>query len=170
MSPLEIAGLTIFILVLFAGFFSTLFGLPGTIIIFGDVLVYALATGFTKIGFKILFILAILMILAEAVEFFLGVWGAARFGASKSGIWASVIGGIIGAAVLTPVLMGLGLVIGAFAGAFIAVLIVELIRQQRMKPALRAGLGAVLGRIGGTLTKGALSIAMIIITLINIYS
>ncbi|MBN1663538.1 MAG: DUF456 domain-containing protein [Deltaproteobacteria bacterium] len=170
MSPLEIAGLTIFILVLFAGLFSIIFGLPGTVIIFIDVLLYAAATGFMKIGFKILLILALLMILAEALEFLLGVMGAARFGASKKGLWASVIGSMIGAVVMTPFLMGIGAIIGVFLGGFSGTLIVELIQRQRIKPALRAGFGAVLGRIAGIIAKGTLSAAMIIITLIHIYS
>jgi uncharacterized protein YqgC (DUF456 family) len=170
LSPLEIAGLTIFIIVLFLGLFSIIFGLPGTVIIFIDILLYAIITGFTKIGFKILIILAILMILAEALEFLLGMSGAARFGASKKGVWASVIGSMIGAAIMMPYLLGLGAIIGVFIGGFMGVLIIEFIRQQRMKPALRAGFGAMLGRIAGIVAKGTLSIIMIVITLINIYS
>lgn len=170
MSPLEIAGLTIFILVLFIGIFSTIFGLPGTIIIFIDVLLYSLITGFEKIGIKILIILAILMILAECLDFALGMAGAVRFGSSKKGLWASAIGSIVGAILMTPYLMGLGVIIGAFAGGFIGVLMIELIRQQKLKPALRAGYGAIMGRIAGIFAKGILSLVMIIITLINIYS
>ncbi|MBN1382867.1 MAG: DUF456 domain-containing protein [Deltaproteobacteria bacterium] len=170
MSPLEIAGLTIFILVLLLGIFSIIFGFPGTVIIFIDVLIYAIITGFTKIGLKILIILAVLMIIAEVIEFFLGVAGAAKFGASNKGIWASIIGSIIGAMIMTPYLMGLGMIIGAFIGGFFGVLVVELIRQQGMRPAFRAGYGAFLGRVAGIFVKGILSIVMIVITLMNIYS
>jgi len=170
LSPLDIAGLTIFILVLFLGLFSIIFGLPGTVAIFIDVLIYAVVTGFTKIGWKILIVLAVLMVLAETLEFFLGVTGAARFGASRKAIWASIIGGFVGAALLTPYFLGMGTLIGVFAGGFLGTLAIELVRQQKMKPALRAGLGAVLGRMMGIITKGTLSIIMIIITLMNIYS
>ena len=38
MTPLEFAGLTVFILVLLIGFFSILMGLPGTLVILFDVL------------------------------------------------------------------------------------------------------------------------------------
>jgi uncharacterized protein YqgC (DUF456 family) len=135
-----------------------------------DVLIYAVVTGFAKIGWKILIVLAVLMVLAEALEFFLGVTGAARFGASRKAIWASFIGGFAGAAILTPYFLGLGTLIGVFMGGFLGTLAVELVRQQKMKPALRAGMGAVAGRITGIIAKGILSIAMIIITLMNIYS
>ena len=39
MTPLEAAGLTIFILVLLIGFFATLLGLPGTLVILLDAFV-----------------------------------------------------------------------------------------------------------------------------------
>lgn len=170
MSPLETIGLTIFILILFVGIFTTLLGMPGTIIILINVIFYALFTGFEKIGFKIIVILILLSVLAEAIDFALGMLGAARFGASSQGIWASVIGSIIGAVVMTPILYGLGTVVGIFLGGFMAVLIVELIRQGQLKPALRAGYGAFLGRFGGILIKGSFSLIMIILTLSNIYS
>ena len=54
MTPLEIGGLTLFILVLLFGAFSILFGFPGTVIILIDAVVYAAITGFGRIGFKIL--------------------------------------------------------------------------------------------------------------------
>ena len=44
----EIAGLTVFILVLFMGIFSIVFGIPGTAVILIDVILYALITGFEK--------------------------------------------------------------------------------------------------------------------------
>jgi hypothetical protein len=53
LSPFEIAGLTVFILVLFLGVFLTVFGLPGTVLILIDVVAYALLTGFAQIGFKV---------------------------------------------------------------------------------------------------------------------
>jgi len=170
LSPLEIIGLTLFILILFAGIFSTLFGIPGTIIILLDVILYAMITGFEKIGIKLIIVLIVLSVLAEAIDFALGMMGAAKFGASPKGVWASVIGGVIGAVVMTPTLFGLGTVMGMFLGGFTAVLIVELIHQRQLKPALRAGYGAFLGRFGGIFVKGFFSLIMIILTLTNIYS
>jgi hypothetical protein len=67
-TPLEFAGLTIFILVLLVGFFSILLGLPGTLVILFDVLVYALATGFNRIGFKILLVLVVISAVAESLD------------------------------------------------------------------------------------------------------
>ncbi len=170
MTPFEIAGLTIFILILFAGIFSIVFGIPGTVIILIDVLLYALITGFENIGFKIIVILIAISLLAETQDFMLGVKGAARFVISKRAIWIAIIGAFLGAVMMTPVLFGLGAVLGIFLGGFAGVLIVELIRQSGLKPALRASYSTIMERVAGTLVKGFCALLMVAITMMNIYS
>ena len=170
LTPVEIAGLTIFILVLFMGIFAIILGMPGTLIILVDVILYALITGFERIGILMIVLLIIISILAEAMDFALGMSGAANFGITKRGIMASLIGSIAGAAVMTPVLLGFGTVIGIFLGGFAGFLIVELIRQATLKSSLRAGYGAILGRVAGTLMKGFCALIMIVLSLTNIYS
>ena len=170
MTPLEIAGLTIFILLLFIGIFSILFGIPGTVIVLIDVILYALFTGFDKIGIKILIILLVISLLAETIDFALEMAGIARFGISKKMIWASAIGGFIGATIMTPLLYGLGTIAGTFLGGFTGVMMIDIIHQSRLKPALKMGYGLFFGRCAGMLVKGFLTLIMIIITLTNIYS
>jgi len=169
-TPLEITGITLFLLVLFAGIFSIVLGMPGTVIILIDAILYALFTGFDKIGLKVLIILLVISLLAEALDFALGIAGAARYGTSGKGIWASLIGGVIGAIVMTPVLFGFGTIMGCFFGGFAGILIVELIHQGQLKPALRAGYGVMLGKFSGMLVKGFFALVMITITLTSIYS
>ena len=65
------AGFTIFILILFAGIFLNLFGLPGTVVIFFDVLFYSIFTGFDRVGLKIILFLLISAITAETIDFFI---------------------------------------------------------------------------------------------------
>jgi len=166
---LEAAGFTIFVIVLFVGIFSIIFGFPGTFLILGDVVVYSLITGFEKIGLKIILVLALISLLAEAVDFFVGVAGARRYGSSRTGVMLSIIGGIIGAVAMVPILLGLGAVIGAFLGGFIGAFLGEYLEQRKLKPALRAGYGALIGRIAGVLVKGSLAVVMIVITMASIY-
>ena len=170
MTPLEYAGLTIFILVMLIGFFSILLGLPGTLVILFDVLVYAIVTGFDKIGFGILLALVAFSALAESLEFLFGITWARRYGTSKRGIAASIVGGIIGAVVLTPLFLGLGALIGSFLGALAGAFAVEILSQRELKPAARAGFGALMGRLAGLFAKGLCGLAMVIITLLAIYS
>jgi uncharacterized protein YqgC (DUF456 family) len=170
LTPLEIGGLTLFILVLLFGAFSILFGLPGTVIILIDATLYAAVTGFERIGFKILLTLLILSILAELADFAVGMAGAVKFGASMKAFWASLIGGIIGAILMMPFLMGLGAVAGGFIGGFAGILTVELLRRNRLKPAFRAAWGATLGRGAGICVKGIFALVMIVITLSSVYN
>ena len=170
MSPLEIAGLSVFILVLFLGIFSTVFGLPGTVVILFDVVIYALFTGFERIGFKIIVILLIIALLAETIDFALLMAGAAKFWLSKRMVWTSIVCAFIGAVLLTPVLLGLGTVAGVFLGGFTGMLMVELIRRHRLKPVFRSSRSAILGRSAGILLKGFSALVMIAIALSNVYS
>ena len=64
---------------------------------------------------------------------------AKKFGASKYGIWGSILGMIVGLIFLPP----FGLLIGAFLGAVAA----ELIFNDDMKKSLKAGLGVFIGTI-----------------------
>jgi len=169
LAPLEIVGVTLFILVLMLGAFSILFGLPGTVIILIDATIYAAVTGFERIGLKILATLLILSILAELADFAVGMAGAVKFGASRKAFWASIIGGLLGAALMAPFLLGLGAVAGGFFGGFAGVLTVELLRRNRLKPSLRAAWGATLGRAAGICVKGCLALIMIVITLSTVY-
>ncbi|MBN2397087.1 MAG: DUF456 domain-containing protein [Deltaproteobacteria bacterium] len=167
---LEAAGLTIFVVILLIGVFSVIFGFPGTFLIVGDVVVYALITGFEKIGLKIIIVLVLISLLAEAADFLLGIAGARRYGSSKKGVLLSLIGGIIGAIALVPVMLGLGAVIGAFLGGFAGAFLGEYLERRKLKPAFRAGYGALIGRVAGVLLKGSLAIAMVVITMSAIYS
>jgi len=169
-TPLEYAGLTIFILVMLIGFFAILLGLPGTLVILFDVLVYALVTGFDRIGLGTLLALVAISALAESLEFLFGITWARRYGTSKRGIAASIVGGIIGAVVLTPLFLGLGALIGSFLGALAGAFAVEILSQRELKPAARAGFGALMGRLAGLFAKGLCGLAMVIITLLAIYS
>lgn len=164
------AGLTVFILVLFLGIFLTVLGLPGTVLIVFDVMAYALATGFAQIGFKVILILVAMAIVAELLDFLLGMASAVRFGSSRGGMWAALIGSLAGAIILTPFFLGLGTLIGIFLGGGVAVFAAEMLQRRKLKPSFRAGLGAMLGRMAGVAVKGLLSVTMAAIALFQIYS
>ncbi len=170
MTSLEIAGLTLFIVVLFVGLYINLFGLPGTALIFLDTLGYASVSGFSSIGSSLLISLLVLALLAEGLELILSVTGVSRFSVSKRGFGASILGSIAGTLLLTPWLLGLGIVAGIYLGGFLGILLMELIRQMHLRPSLRKTNSALLGRAAGTLAKGSLALAMVVLTLMSIYS
>jgi uncharacterized protein len=170
LSPFEIAGLTVFMLVLFLGIFFTVFGLPGTVLILLDAVGYALLTGFSQIGFKVILVLLLMTIVAELFDLGLGMTGAVRFGSSRAGMWAALIGSFAGMAILTPFFLGLGVLLGIFLGGGAAVFMTEMIQRRKLKPAFRASIGAMLGRMTGIAVKGVMSIVMVAVTLFHIYS
>jgi hypothetical protein len=170
-SPFEIAGLTIFIFILFIGIFSTIFGLPGTIIIATDVIIFSWATGFEKIGFKAIAVLVIISLVAETLDLMFVAYGdMRRFGLSKKCLVTAVTGGITGAVLLTPLLLGLGTIIGMFCGGLTGTLIVDYIEEKKLKPAYRTSYKHKLIKITGAGVKGLFAIGMTVAALSMIYS
>ena len=170
MPPLELAGLTIFILLLFTGIYAAIIGLPGTVLILGDAFFYALATGFDKIGLKAIALLAMMALAAEAVGATMEMTGKLRLTPSWKGFVASLAGGITGDLWVRPLLLGLATLLGIFLGGFAGFFLQELFRQSRIKPALRASSGAILTSAAGIFTKGSLALTMTVVTLNYIYS
>ena len=170
MSALATVGLSVFILILFAGIYLSLFGLPGTAIIFLDVFLYALLSGFERIGFKIIFILLVLSIIAEVIDFLLDASGALVPVASRKSFIVSAVGAIAGAIILTPFLWAPGTFSGFFFGCFTGMLIIEFMRQSKLQTPFKATNRAIFTMIGGKIVKGFIALAMIAVSLSNIYS
>lgn len=164
------AGLAIFILVLFAGIFLNLFGLPGTVVIFFDVLVYAIFTGFDSVGWKILLFLFIIATVSEIIDFLLDMSGGLKPIDVKKSLLAATTGAITGVIILTTLFGGPGIWTGFFLGGFAGILIVEFLRQSNLKKPFRATNRAIFTMIGRKLAKGFVALFMIALSLSNIYS
>ena len=170
MSAFAAAGFTVFILILFAGIFLNFFGLPGTIVIFFDVLLYAIFTGFDPVGLKIILFLLISTVFAETIDFFLVMGGTLQPVASKKSLGAAAAGAIGGAFLLTPFFWGPGTWGGFFLGGLAGVLTIEFIRQSKLKAPFRTPSRAIFAMIGGKMVKGLIALFMIAFSLSNIYS
>jgi uncharacterized protein YqgC (DUF456 family) len=89
-------------------------------------------------------ILAIVTILVIALDYIIPLLGAKRYGASKWGVWGSVLG------------MAIGLFWSPFAmlvGAFIGAVLVEWSVGKKKGEALRAGWGVVMGTLFATILR-----------------
>ena len=123
--------------------------LPGPPLGFGGLLLMAVARHFSEPLTPMLILTLALATLGVIVfDYLLPLVMSKKYGASKWGVWGSVIGMVVGL-FLTP----LGALFGAFVGAVIGEWIVH--RKQNM--ALRAGFGVVLGSLLGTVLKLGLS-------------
>jgi len=148
-----------------------LFGLPGTVVIFFDVLLYAIFTGFEDVGWKIIIFLFASSVIAEAVEFFWIISETPQQTASsKKSMKAAVFGALTGVVLLTSLWGGPGIWIGFFLGGLIGIMIMETIRQMKLKAPFRTLNAFIFNTIGKNAVKGFISLCMIAFSLSNIYS
>ena len=154
----------LFILVSLIGLAALIFGLPGTFIILAASLLYAWYGGFEEITLKILVILVILVLIGELIEFLLGIAGSKKYKSSNKAIVGSIIFAIVGGIMGAPFFFGVGAVIGAFVGAFAGAIAVELLLGKSLTESVHSGWGAFFGRVAGTISMGAIAVAMVVIT------
>jgi len=85
-----------------------------------------------------LVIYAILTALILVIDYMLPIWFAKKFGATKQGIWGSMMGMILGI-IFTPIGMILGLLLGAIIG--------DLIAGRQTQEAAKSGIATFTGTI-----------------------
>ena len=131
------------------GFLFALIGLigcilpviPGPPLSFFSLIILSYAKNWEPFSTTFLIIMAGLTILATFLDYVVAAIGAKKYGASKLGIWGSIIGMIFGLFIFPPWGVLVGAIIGALAG--------ELAGGKRGKKALRASWGVFVGNIMG---------------------
>lgn len=165
------AGLTIFILILFAGIFLNFVDLPGTVVIFFDVVLYAILTGFQQVGWQIIVLLLIGAVVAESLEFF---WTIRETPPQEhrplKSLKATIIGAVTGAFLLTPFWAAPGAFAGFLLGGLAGILMMEIIRHCEAKIHHWTLSSVIFNTIGKNAVKGFISLFMIAFSLSNIYS
>ena len=136
-----------------------IFGLPGNWLIVISTCLFAWWRWEDSV-FSIYTLIAIVVLagLGELFEFFGGMHGAKRSGASWRGSIAALAGAIAGAVIGTfviPVLF-LGTVLGACIGAGLGAWAIEVSRGRKMEDSVRCGVGAGLGELLGITAKAAI--------------
>jgi len=135
-------------------------GLPGTVLIWLGVALYAWVTGFGMVNRWLLLGLAVIVAVAHGLGHLASALGARGMGASRWGMIGAIIGGLAGLLLLGPV----GVLVGPFAGAVLG----ELVARRRIPEAIRAGVGGVLGALGGALVNLLAGLAMIGLVLVQV--
>ena len=170
LAPLDAAGLTAVIVILFIGIFATVYGFPGTLLILGDVVAYAWITDFEKIGLPLVAAMVVISLIAEGLDFFMGLKGIKQFDLSRNGVMASIAGSAAGALIMTQWMLGLGTIAGIFLGGLAGLLVVELIERQRLKAAYRPGYGTIAGKVARASSRGLCALIMTCMAMSAIYS
>ena len=119
--------------------------LPGPPLSFIGLFLLALLKHFSPpLTPTLVIILAIVTIIAIVMDYIIPLMGAKRYGASKWGVWGSVLGMAIGI-FWSPFAM----LVGAFIGAVVA----EWLIGKKKGEALRAGWGVVMGTLFATILR-----------------
>jgi uncharacterized protein YqgC (DUF456 family) len=102
-------------------------------------------TGKYQFPNKFLIIWLIITAVVVILDYLVPVWGAKKFGASKRGIWGSIIGMLLGLFIFPP--------IGIIGGTFLGAVIGELTSGKETGMAIKAGFGSFAGFMTGMLLK-----------------
>ena len=89
-------------------------------------------------------ILAVVTVFVVVMDYIIPMLGAKRYGASKWGVWGSVLGMVVGI-FWSP--------FGMLAGAFIGAVVAEWLVGKKKAEALKAGWGVVMGTLFATILR-----------------
>jgi uncharacterized protein YqgC (DUF456 family) len=115
--------------------------LPGPPLSFIALLLLSFTKDWEPFSVTFFIIMGGLTILVTALDYLVPAVGAKKYGATKFGVWGSIIGLFVGLFVFPP----FGLILGGFAGAVVG----ELLAGRAGKEALRAGWGSFIGNLAG---------------------
>jgi len=113
--------------------------IPGPIFSFLALILLSWIKNWQVFSLTFLAVMGSLTALLMVFDYIAPALGAKKYGASKSGLWGSVIGMIIGIFFIPP----WGMIAGAFGGALIG----EFLAGKSGKNALRAGWGILIGNV-----------------------
>jgi len=145
------------LVLIIAGAFLSLAGLvgcllpvvPGPPLNFLALILLSLARGWEPFDATFLIVMAGVTVVVTVLDFVVPALGAKRFGATRAGVWGSVLGMIAGILFFPP--------FGMFIGAFVGAVAGELAAGREGPSALRAGWGVFMGTMLATALKLAAS-------------
>ena len=154
MDAFHIVVLIFVLLIMFGGLSGIILPvIPSTPLIWSGVFIYAVFDGFESISWLLLLIFAILTVISLILDYFGGIIGAKKYGATKWGLIGSVIGGIAG--------FFMGGIVGLIFGPFFGAVLLELIFGKDLRGAFKSGVGTLVGFLGGVIAKLTIGVIMI---------
>jgi len=113
--------------------------IPGPALSYLSLFIISYAKNWGEFSTAFLVTMGIFTILLTILDYAVPIFGAKKFGASKAGIWGSMIGMLVGFIFFPP--------FGIFIGTFFGALAGELFAGKDSKKALRAGWSSFIGNI-----------------------
>lgn len=126
--------------------------LPGTLLVWGGVVLGAWIDDFTRVGVTTLAVVTVLAVLAWGLDYVAGLMGAKKAGASKLALLGAAAGTVVG------LFMGLvGVLFMPLAGAAAG----EYLAQKDRARAVKVGVATWVGIMVGLIAKVVLSFIMV---------
>jgi len=148
--------ITVSIILLIAGFIGCIVPvIPGPPIAYISLILLKFTDKSGQISMTLLIVLAILNIIVLVIDYVLPIFGVKMFGASKFGIWGSIIGMLVGLIFFPPFGMIVGILIGAITG--------ELYAGKNKSDALKIGMVSLIT------TVGVMGLKLILTSIITFY-
>ena len=162
---LDIVLITAGVVLQLAGFVGCVLPiLPGPPLSFTGLVLLWGATGWQAESFGPLTVALLggLTVVVTVVDYVAPVIGAKRYGATRAGVWGSVIGMVVGLVFFPP----FGMLIGAFLGALTG----EIASGKQGSEAGLAAWGVFVGTVAGVVLKLAVSVAITVYFVIEVFS
>ncbi|MGW8318599.1 MAG: DUF456 family protein [Candidatus Promineifilaceae bacterium] len=119
--------------------------LPGTVLIWLSVLVYAIFDGFKAIDWAAFAVISLIALVTGTADIWLSLIGAQRSGAARRSLLLGAVGAIAGFFILGAVIPILGSLLGGVLGYALGVLLGQYHKYRDWNIALRASLGGLAG-------------------------
>ncbi|MGV3569055.1 MAG: DUF456 domain-containing protein [Ramlibacter sp.] len=126
--------------------------LPGTILVLAGIVLGAWIDDFTRVGWLAITFVAVLAVLAWAMDYVAAMLGAKRAGASRQAMVGAALGTVAG------IFMGL---VGVLFMPLVGAAIGEFMARRNHGQAMRVGVATWLGLLAGMLAKFVLAFMMI---------
>ena len=119
--------------------------LPGTLLIWLAVLIYAIVEGFEAIDPVAFTFITLIALITGTADLWMSLLGSKKGGASWQAMLVGLIGSIIGFFLLGSLLPVIGNIIGGIVGYSLGVLLGQYIKLRQWKIALKATIGGIVG-------------------------
>ena len=126
--------------------------LPGTVLVWGGIVLGAWIEDFQRVGTTTLVVVTVLAALAWVLDYVAGLLGARKAGASRQALLGAAIGTVVG------LFMG---VVGVLFMPLVGAALGEYLAQKDQHRAVRVGVATWLGIMVGLLAKVVLAFVMV---------
>ncbi len=126
--------------------------LPGTLLVWGGIVLGAWIDDFARVGMTTVLVITVLAVLAWALDYVAGLLGAKKAGASKLALLGAAVGTVLG------LFMGL---VGVFFMPLVGAAVGEYLARRDQARAVKVGVATWVGIMLGLIAKVGLAFIMV---------